>query len=484
MSVFARLVLFVLFACATAISSFGQTVSLIEGQWRDIKPLPKTETARSVSEADMPNDPLVPYQKATFRQIGLTDLVREYGIGVLHQDFDVPVAIVDTGVSPLKDFEGRMDPAKSRTFAQDGGDPSQDDGPHGTAVTAIGFATANNGVGLAGINSSSTIISVKALGAYTNLFGQKVLRRDDMNGLVESLKHVRSLSEEHPLLVVNTSLAVDGIPAELQEVLDDLQRGNKVLIVSAADNFPGDLAKLKKSICVDEPHVLCVASLSGEEGQTFLSLFSAHGLPINYTARCHDIVAQYTEGFYGRFTGNSGCAPQVSASASLVASYMASKGRILTASELKNLMLEGAGFESGLISGSRPVRYPVTLNLLRLFQTADRWLTKPETSVRLLSVGLRAETLKGEDGKPLKEILKGTTYRVEGAGFDEDTQVFLNRIPLQTRLVSPGVLEFWVGEESSLISSEKVIYLAKVGEDGAVNGLSVQTILSDPFSIK
>ncbi len=472
--------LFVLL-CAT-ISVFGQ-VSLIEGKWEDVKPLPKPETVRS-AEADMPNDPLVPYQNAMFRQIGFIDLVREYGIGVLRQEFDVPVVIVDTGVFSLKDFEGRVDPAKSRTFAQDGGDPSQDDGPHGTAVSSIGFATANNGTGLAGINSSSTIISVKALGAYTNSFGQKVLRRDDMNGLVESLKHVRSLSEEHPLLVVNTSLAVDGIPAELQEVLDDLQQGNKVLIVAAADNFPGDLAKLKKSFCVDEPHVLCVASLSGEEGQTFLSLFSAHGLPINYIARCHDIAAQYTEGFYGRFTGNSGCAPQVSAAASLVASYMASKGRILKASELKNLMLRGGEFDPGLISGTRPIRYPITLNMLRLFREADSVLKNPESNLRSLSVLLQANSLKGEDGKPLREIEKGRIYKVEGVGFGENTTVFLNRIPLGTVVLSPNTLEFRVGDESSLASGEKVVYVANRGNDGNINPLEVVPILLGLINIR
>lgn len=469
--------IFLLFV-ATAISAFGQTVSLIEGKWEDVKPLPKIISEKSaIIESGTLNDPLVAYQKGLFRQIGLTDLMREYGIEVLRQQVDVPVAIVDTGVSYLKDLEGRIDVEKGKTLALDGGDPSQDDGPHGTAVASIGFAIANNGVGLAGINSSSTIIPIKAVGAYINQFGQKALRRDDMKGLTDSFKYVLELSEAYNLLVAGASLAVDGIPLELQEVLDAIKKTDKVLLIVPADNFPEDLAKLKKSLCTDEPNVLCVSSISGEEGQTYLSTWSAYGIAVSYTARCHDIVAQYTEGFYGRFTGNSGCAPQVSAAASLVASYMASKGRILKASELKNLMLRGGEFDPGLISGTRPIRYPITLNMLRLFREADSVLkSEGEYSLRSISVVLQANSLQGEDGKPLREIERGMTYRVEGTGFGENTTVFLNRIPLETTVLSPGVLEFVVGEESSLLSGERVLYVANQ-EEGRINPLLVAPIL-------
>lgn len=475
MSNFSRLLVVLLFACAAAISAFGQ-VSLIGGKWEDIKPLPKTVSDRS-AEVGTPNDPLFGYQGGVFRQVGLTELLRHYGLGVLHQPYDVPVVLIDTGVSYLKDLEGRVDSARARTFAVDGGDPSQDDGPHGTPVSSIGFATANNGIGLAGINSSSTIIPVKAVGAYTNQFGQKVLRRDDMNGLIDSLKYVLELSEVFPLQVVNISLAVDGIPPELQEVLGAIKKTDKVLLVTPADNFPEDLSKLKKSLCVDEPSTLCVSSISGEEGQTYLSAWSAYGTAVSYTGRCHDIVAQYTEGFYGRFTGNSGCAPQVSAAASLVASYMASKGRILKASELKNLMLRGGEFDAGLFSGTRPIKYPVTLNMLRLFREADSVLkSEGEYALRSISVVLQANSLKGEDGKPLNFLEKGVTYRVEGTGFGESTTVFLNRIPLETTVLSPGVLEFMVGEESSLLSGERVLYVANQ-EEGRINPLLVAPIL-------
>jgi hypothetical protein len=473
--------MFFVLLCAT-ISVFGQ-VSLIEGKWEDVKPLPKPETVRSATFGVPLNDPLFEYQKGLFRQIGLTDLMREYGVGVLNQPVDVPVVLIDTGVSYLKDTEGRIDSARSRTFAIDGGDPSQDDGPHGTPVSSIGFATANNGIGLAGINSSSTIIPVKAVGAYTNQFGQKVLRRDDMKGLIESFKYVLGLLEEFPLIVVNTSLAVDGIPPELQEVLDAIKKTDKVLLVTPADNFPEDLAKLKKSLCVDEPNVLCVSSISGEEGQTYLSAWSAYGAQVSYTGRCHDIVAQYSDDRYGRFTGNSGCAPQVSAAASLVASYMASKGRILKASELKNLMLRGGEFDPGLISGTRPIRYPITLNMLRLFREVDSVLKNPESNLRSLSIVLQANSLKGEDGKPLREIERGVSYRVEGAGFGENTTVFLNRIPLETVVLSPNTLEFRVGDESSLASGEKVIYIANRGSDGNINPLEVVSVLFG-FSIR
>ncbi|MEV6492928.1 S8 family serine peptidase [Actinoplanes sp. NPDC051633] len=82
--------------------------------------------------------------------------------GVTRGASSVTVAVVDTGVKKLPDLAPRILPGYD--FVNDDNDPTDDDG-HGTMTAGVIAATANNGIGVAGICWYCKILPVKVLGA-------------------------------------------------------------------------------------------------------------------------------------------------------------------------------------------------------------------------------------------------------------------------------------------------------------------------------
>lgn len=83
----------------------------------------------------------------------------------------ITVAVVDTGVKRIPDLAPRMLPGYD--FVNSDTDPTDDDG-HGTMTAQVIGASANNGIGTAGICWSCRILPVKVLGAdgsgsYSNI---------------------------------------------------------------------------------------------------------------------------------------------------------------------------------------------------------------------------------------------------------------------------------------------------------------------------
>src|SRR3989344_2396931 len=359
--------------CAT-ISSFAKTaeVRLIEGQWRDIVPS-KTETKSAIEEGG-----LFRYQREMFEKTGMLRAWDRFGIGI--SSLQMPLVVyIDTGIDASHpEFADLVDCGLSENFIEGGGNPCVDEYGHGTAVASIGHA----GDKMRGF-ARGKIVSFKVMVPDKNQFGQPYLRTS-LPAVIAAFRRVKELGDMFPLVIVNTSFSIDGVDPILNALMAELEEQGRVLKVARADNRVLDSESLPGLPCASSPrtNVFCVASLTMKGN---LASWSAYGNRINYSGRCDNIVASYPGPRYGMFTGNSGCAPQISAVSAMVAGYVVTTyGRELKASELKILMFRGAVFAPGLVSTIRQqeIFFPITLDVERLLVVADKIFSAEKTVIR------------------------------------------------------------------------------------------------------
>lgn len=464
-----RMLVILLFACATAIQSFGQTVRLIEGEWRDTPSKTGTKSAGEES--------LFRYQREMFERTGMLRAWDRFGLGISRLQMPA-VVYIDTGIDANHpELAGLVDCELSQTFIEGGGNPCVDEYGHGTAIASVGHA----GDKMRGF-SRGRIISFKVMVPDKNAFGQPYLRTS-LDAVIAAFRRVRELGELYPLIIVNTSFSIDGVDPILNALMAELEEQGRALIVAATDNVVLDSERLPGLPCAASPrtNVFCVASLTMKGN---LASWSAYGNRINHSGRCDNIVASYPGPRYGMFTGNSGCAPQISAVSAMVVGYvLTTYGRQLDASELKILMFRGAAFAPGLVSTLRQqeILFPITLDVEKLLVVADKIFSAKDPAIRPLSAKpLSAETLKDAEGKALFEI-SPKTYQVRGSGFEEGTvAVFLSGLPVEARVISETELEIRLGYEITFFTSSggNVLYLLRLDEDGEVNPYSLVRILS------
>ncbi len=468
--------IFLLFV-ATAISVFASDakVRLIEGEWRDISPS-KTETKSAGEES------LFRYQREMFEKTGMIRAWDRFGLSISRLEMPL-VVYIDTGIDANHpELVGLVDCELSENFIEGGGNPCVDEYGHGTAVATIGHA----GDKMRGFTRGK-IVSFKVMVPGKNQFGQPYLRTS-LDAVIAAFKRLKELGEIYPLVIVNTSFSIDGVDPVLNALMKELEEQGRVFIVAATDNVVLDSERLPGLPCAASPrsNVFCVASLTMKGN---LASWSAYGNRINYSGRCDNIVASYPGPRYGMFTGNSGCAPQISAVSAMAAGYVFSVyTRQLNASELKNLMLRGAVFAPELVSAIRQqeILFPITLDVERLLIVADKIFSTEEPVIRPLSAlkPMSAESLKDAEGKNLFEI-SPKTYQVKGSGFEEGrVAVFLNGLLVEARVISETELEIRLGYEVTFFASSggNVLYLLRLDEEGEADPYSLVRMASG-FSV-
>ncbi|MDO4787448.1 MAG: S8 family serine peptidase, partial [Fretibacterium sp.] len=153
-------------------------------------------------------------------------------------DASVHVAVLDTGVAAgHEDLKDNVDTSRSRNFTPLH-NSYEDDAGHGTHVSGVIGAVGNNGVGVAGVNWTTRIISFKVLNSFGS--GSTATIMKALDGLLALL------NDEPDLKVAAVNLSLGGYDFESPEeamahsaewraykALDDT---NRILIVVAAGN--------------------------------------------------------------------------------------------------------------------------------------------------------------------------------------------------------------------------------------------------------
>jgi minor extracellular protease Epr len=211
----------------------------------------------------------------------------------------VLVAVIDTGAAIHKDFCGNVLHSLGRNYIQPGR-LALDDHGHGTHVTGIIAACANNHEGIVGTAGFAPVDVVPF----------KVLDREGTGGDFEIAKAVNdavSIGAD----VINLSLAGKGKTLVLEQAIQNALQ-HHVVVVAAAGNWGIPLQDVYPA---SYPGVIAVAAM---DQNNQIIPYSDHGWELDISAPGENILSTYINNEYRTLSGTSMAAPFVSGVAALL----------------------------------------------------------------------------------------------------------------------------------------------------------------------
>jgi len=170
---------------------------------------------------------------------------------------DLIIAIIDTGIAPHPDLEGRL---MTGYNAIDGSDNTRDGHGHGTHVAGTILAVHNNGIGIVGVMDRGRLMPIKVLSdsGSGSLFGVA-------QGIIYAGKNGAD--------VANMSLGGPAGPA--QRVLDEaisysVSKGT-IFVVAAGNNDQDAI----RNTPANNPQVITMAALTPDLTRTYFSAFGS-----------------------------------------------------------------------------------------------------------------------------------------------------------------------------------------------------------------
>jgi len=276
----------------------------------------------------------------------------------------VTVAVIDTGVRPHADFAAKLLPGydfiTSSSIAGDGGGreadaydpgdytaagqcgsgtPAHNSSWHGTHVAGIVAASANNGIGVAGVAFGARILPLRALGrcgGYTSDIADAIVWA--AGGSVSGVP-----ANANPAKVINLSLGGSGACGSTTQNAINSARARGAVVVVAAGNDNVDAGTASPANCSG---VITVAATGKSGGK---ASYSNYGSKVTLAAPGGDagagILSTYNSGStvpgsdaYAWMMGTSMATPVVSG----VAALMLSANKSLTPDQLANLLKSSA----------------------------------------------------------------------------------------------------------------------------------------------
>lgn len=246
------------------------------------------------------------------------------------------VAIVDSGVaSTHADLVGRLDLANAYDYVERDTIP-QDGNGHGTHVTGTVVASADNGIGVAGVAPAARVLPLRVM----NSSGQ---------GLVSDVVQAFDRAGRLGVRVVNASL---GSTTQSKALRDVVAAYPETLFVAAAGNDGGNSDAAPTYPCAfSVANVVCVGATDAADFPAGFSNFGATTVDLH--APGVKILSTWKTGSYTTADGTSMASPHV---AGVLALLLASDPT-LTAGQAKAKLLSGTDRVAALgglsVSGGR-----------------------------------------------------------------------------------------------------------------------------------
>lgn len=286
------------------------TLSPVEEKEKVVAPEGGDISANAVQTwKDRPNDPFLQDPGAYgFSYSGLNmlfyyqwhhDNIFSYAAwGATKGSPDITVAVLDTGINDTHDEFAGKDIA---IYSQIAGSDGFDGHGHGTHVSGIIAATANNAKGGSGVAPNVSLMSVKVLG-------------DDGRGSSAGIISGIYQAVEEGADVINMSLGGYWYDQLEQDAIDAAANEGVIVVVSAG-NDSGNI----KCYPAGFNNLICVAAVDQDNARAY---FSNYGAWVDVSAPGSWILSTYASSntSYGWMSGTSQAAPVVSGVAALVLS--------------------------------------------------------------------------------------------------------------------------------------------------------------------
>lgn len=229
---------------------------------------------------------------------------------------NVTVAMIDTGVMcEHEDLAANVVTkfAYNSNSRSTGAAAVSDVKGHGTHVSGIVAAVANNGKGTAGVSYNANVLPIRAWKNAESAKNSDIIKGIDY---VTELKKGNSWPSSYgPIRVINMSLGGYTKSSNYQSAITRAYNAG-ILVVASAGNDSTDDAHYPSAY----DHVLAVSALE-EDGKsgTFDSSYSNYGSYVDLSAPGSSVYSTTDDGAYYYKTGTSMATPVVSGAAALVA---------------------------------------------------------------------------------------------------------------------------------------------------------------------